>query len=169
VHRVLAAVLAGLAVGCAGGCTAGPQSDFDEIRERLKDPAQVFPAFQELVRAGEYGRAHALLAPGARRGLPYEAFYLAFTAFEAPRRMILTARVREAAPGRVRIGGEEFGTDRELRLVAAGEFWTLDLGESDVEYFKGRALAWFRRQVRSADGWHFAYPPDWTYAPAGRR
>jgi hypothetical protein len=165
VLRVLAAVLAGVAVGCA----AGTQADFDEIRERLKDPAQVFPAFQELVRSGDYGRAHALLSPAARRGLPYEAFYLAFTAFEAPRRMILTARVREAGPGRLKIGGAEFGTDRELKLASYAGLWTLDLAEEDVEYFKGRALAWFRRQVRSADGWHFAYPPDWNYAPTGRR
>jgi hypothetical protein len=165
VRWLLAAAWAGFALGCA----AVPEADLDEIRERVKDPAGVFPAFQDLVRAGDYGAAHKLLSPAARQGLPYEAFYLGFTAFEAPRRMILAARVVEAGPGRIRIAGEEFGTDRSLGLARFAGLWTLDLGAEDVEFFKGRALAWFRRQVRSADGWHFAYPPDWDYAPVGRR
>jgi hypothetical protein len=44
----------------------------------------------------------------------------------------------------------------------------LDLSPDDVEYLKGRTLGWFRHQTERADGWHFAYPPDWTHAPVGR-
>ncbi len=168
-------LLVGLLAASAAGCAAAPGPELDEVRERLKDPAQVFPVFQELLRGGELGRAHEMLAPATRKALSYEAFYFAFTAFEASGRMIRSARVHaveapaEAKAGRIRVCGVEFGLGRDLRLARLGEVWLLELTEDDLEYFRGRALAWFRRQVKKADGWHFAYPPDWDYAPVGRR
>lgn len=134
----------------------------------------MFPVFQELVRAGDLGTAYDLLSPATKRGLSYEKFYFALSAFEASRRMLLTARVHaldapaDAKTGRIRICGPEFGLGRDLRVAKFVTIWTLELSEEDLEYLRGRALAWFRRQVKRADGWHFAYPPDWTYAPVGR-
>lgn len=156
------------------GCSTAPCPEIEEIRERAKDPAQVFPIFQELVRCGDFGTAHDLLSPATQKHLGYEKFYFAFTAFEASRRMILSARVhaQETAPdgksGRIRICGPEFGLGRDLKLSKFLTVWTLDLVEDDLEYFRSRGVAWFRRQVKKADGWHFAYPPDWNYAPVGR-
>lgn len=168
-RRLLACVVAGAVAGCAA---SPPCPELEDIQERLKDPAQVFPVFQELVRCRNYGLAHELLAPATKRSLVYEKFYFALTAFEASSRMILSARVHavetDGASGKIRICGPEFGLGRDLRLVKFLTIWTLELGEEDLEYLKTRALAWFRRQVKSADGWHFAYPPDWDYAPVGR-
>lgn len=162
-------------VGAFAGCAAAPAPlELDEIRERLKDPAQVFPVFQELLRRGELGTAHKLLAPATQKVLSYEKFYFALSAFEASTRMILSARVHavdvpaDGKAGRIRICGPEFGLGRDLRLAKFVGIWTLELGEEDLEYLRDRALAWFRRQVKHADGWHFAYPPDWEYAPVGR-
>jgi hypothetical protein len=169
-------LLVGVWIGAVAGCAATPPCpELEDIRERLKDPAQVFPVFQELVRCGNFGTAHDLLSPATKRGLVYEKFYFALTAFEASTRMILSARVHaveapaEAKSGRIRICGPEFGLGRDLKLAKFGGLWMLELSEEDLEYLKNRAMAWFRRQVKQADGWHFAYPPDWDYAPVGRR
>ena len=162
--------------GAVAGCASAPACpELEDIRERLKDPSQVFPVFQELVRCGNFGTAHELLSPATKRSLVYEKFYFALTAFEASTRMILSARVHaveapaDAKTGRIRICGPEFGLGRDLKVGRLGEIWTLELAEDDLEYLKNRAMAWFRRQVKHADGWHFAYPPDWDYAPVGRR
>ena len=163
-----------MAWAVAGCAAAAPCPELEELRERLKDPAQVFPAFQELLRCGDLGTAHKVLAPATQKVLAYEKFYFALSAFEASTRMILSARVHaveiaaDGTAGRIRICGAEFGLGRDLRLAKFMGLWTLELGEEDLEYFRGRAMAWFRRQVKKADGWHFAYPPDWTYAPVGR-
>jgi len=151
----------------AGGCASAPCPDEDQVRDRVADPAQVFPVFQELVRCRDYGLAHNLLSPDSKKHLPYEAFAIAFTTFEASRRMIDGAEVHACDPaaGRIRVCNPEFGVGRDLRLKKWVGIYVLDLTGDDVEYLKGRALGWFRRQTERADGWHFAYPPDWEYAP----
>lgn len=149
------------------------EPDLPALRKRLADPAQAFPVFRELVAAGQYGTAHELLSPAARRAVPVEALTLAFGGVEAARRLVagLEAHATESSgdAGRTRVCGAEFGATRELKLAKfLGRIWTLDLTREDVEYFRGRTLGWYRFQVRRADGWHFAYPPDWTYAPMRR-
>ena len=62
-----------------------------------------------------------------------------------------------------------FGLGRDLRIQRAGKYWLLDLTADDRDYFLARAMGWFRHQIKRADGWHFAYPPDWNYAPLRRR
>jgi hypothetical protein len=74
----------------------------------------------------------------------------------------------DAAAGRVRVCNAEFGVGRDLRIVQWQGIWTLDLTNDDIDYLRGRTLAWFRHQTDRADGWHFAYPPDWDYAPLRR-
>jgi hypothetical protein len=162
---------AALLLWAAAGCAAAPACpDSDQVAERAKDPAGVFPAFQELVRCGDYGLAHKLLSPETVKRFPYEAFAIAFTTYEPPRRMIAGAEVHRVDPaaGRIRVCNPEFGVGRELRLAKFHTIYTLDLSSDDIEYLKGRTFAWFRHQTDRADGWHFAYPPDWDYAPLGR-
>lgn len=146
-----------------------PAQDADERREKLKDPANVWPMFQELLREGEYAKAYELLAPSTRKFLPYEAFYIAFASFEAPRRMVAKTEAHRAEPGKLLLCSPEFGVGREVKLTKfMGKIWTLEFTPDDIEHLKGRPLAWYRHQVRRADGWHFAYPPDWTHAPLAR-
>ena len=45
--------------------------------------------------------------------------------------------------------------------------YVLDFTSDDIEFLKGRP-GLVRLQVKRADGWHYAYPPDWTYAPLAR-
>ena len=154
------------ATSCA---SAAECPDSDQLVERVKEPGGVFPAFQELVRCGDFGMAHKLLSPDTVKRLPYEPFAIAFTSYEPPRRLIHRAEQHQVDPsGRIRICNAEFGVGRDLRLVKWQGIWTLDLSDDDLEYLKGRTLAWFRRQTERADGWHFAYPPDWDYAPLRR-
>jgi hypothetical protein len=151
-------------------CAAAPCPDEDAVRERAADGAQVFPLFRELVRCRDFGLAHNLLSPETKKHLPYEAFAIAFTTFEASRRLIDGSEVHAFDPptGRLRVCNPEFGVGRDLRVRKWLTIHVLDLSPDDVEYLKGRTLGWFRHQTDRADGWHFAYPPDWTYAPAGR-
>jgi len=160
-------------------CSLAAVQDLDEVRERLKDPAQVFPIFQELIRAGRYSNAHDwTLSPKTRTQLPYEAFYTAMTipemSYDVSKRLMSSLRVHKADPEArtLRLCSSEFGFDRTLRLSKFANLWVLDFTrdelESFVRYFAGRAMAWHRLQVKRADGWHYAYPPDWTYAPLGR-
>ena len=162
----------------AFSCLA-PVQDVDEVRERLKDPAQVFPVFQELLRAGRYANAHEwTLSPKTRTQLPYEAFYTAVTIpemqYDVSKRLLNSLRVHRAdANARiVELCSSEFGFRHTLRLSKFASLWVLDFTreelESFVRYFAGRAMAWHRHQVKRADGWHYAYPPDWTYAPLAR-
>ena len=166
---VLLGVLAG--VGCA---TADPCPDLEEARPKLRDPAQVFGVFQDYVRCGEYGRAHDLLSADTKRRLPYPAFFAGLTAFDAPRRMLTEATVHAvevpegAASGRIRVCNPEFGFSRSLGVSKFLTIWVLDLAQEDLDAFQEQAVSWYRRQVRRADGWHFAYPPDWDYAPVAR-
>ena len=166
---VLLGLLAG--VGCA---TATPCPEIEDARARLKDPAQAFRVFQDYVACGEYGRAHDLLSGETKRRLPYPAFFAGLTAFEAPRRMLLDARVHAvevaegAKGGRLRVCNPEFGLSRDLGVTKFLTIWVLDLAQEDLDAFQERAVTWYRRQVRRADGWHFAYPPDWDYAPVAR-
>ncbi len=139
-----------------------------QIRERLKDPAQVFPVFQELVARGEYGTAQKLLSPAAMKILTPEVFYLTFASYEPPRRMVASLRVHAAGPDRIRVCSPEFGVSRDIRIAKFLSIHTLDFSPDDIEFLKGRTLSWYRLQVRRADGWHYAYPPDWTYAPLAR-
>jgi hypothetical protein len=148
-----------------------------EIVEALKDPARVFPLFQDLLRDQEYSKAHGLLSAKAKTLLPYEAFYFMFTGYEAARRLVLSAQVHALDPAgpagyRLRLCNPEFGVGRDFRLslweIAGQKLYPLDLNSDDIEYFRGRALKWYRLQLKRADGWHFAYPPDWTYAPLAR-
>jgi hypothetical protein len=152
-------------------CVRPPASqgpDMDAVRQRIKDPAQVFPVFQQLIAAGEYGTAQKLLSPDAMRRLPSEAFYLAFASYEPPRRLVASLRVHAVGNGGIRICSPEFGVSRDIRIAKFLSINTLDFTADDIEFFKGRTLSWYRYQVRRADGWHYAYPPDWTYAPLAR-
>jgi len=142
--------------------------DMDQIRERIKDPAQLIPVFQELIAAGEYGTAQKLLSPGAMKMLPSEAFYLAFASYEPPRRLVASLRVHRVSDGQIRVCSPEFGVSRDFRIAKFLSINTLDFTSDDIEFLKGRTLSWYRLQVRRADGWHYAYPPDWTYAPLAR-
>jgi hypothetical protein len=163
------------------GCLASPgQQEEDERRallRRLQDPAQVFPYFQDLIRKREYAKAQELLTPAARRLLPTEAFTLTFSRFDASRRLVASFRVHRAETlsgerAAIRICSREFGSGREISLERFGPgplwYWAIGLTQDDVEHLKGRALSWHRHQVERADGWQFAYPPDWSYAPLGR-
>jgi hypothetical protein len=142
--------------------------DVDSLRERLKDPAQVFPVFQELVAAGEYAKAQRVLSPASMKMLPAEAFYLTFASYEPPRRLVASLRVHAVGDGKVRLCSPEFGVSRDFRIAKFFTIYTLDFSSDDIEFLKGRTLGWYRLQVRRADGWHYAYPPDWTYAPLAR-
>src|SRR5882672_4015949 len=141
-------------------CALVQAPDMDRVRERLKDPAQVFPVFQELIAAGEYGTAQKILSPAAMKFLPAEAFYLAFASFEPPRRMVASLRVHAVADGRLRLCSPDFGVSRDFRIVKFMTIYTLDFNPDDIDFLKGRTLSWYRTQVRRADGWHYAYPPD---------
>lgn len=144
--------------------------DLDKIRERVKDPAQIFPLFQELIAAGEYSKAHNLLSVATKKSLPYEAFYIAFASVEPPRHMIASLRVHalDAALHRLKLCSREFGVSRDFRIEKFMTMYVLDFNSDDIEFLKGRTLGWYRLQVKRADGWHYAYPPDWTYAPLAR-
>src|SRR5689334_14768704 len=91
--------------------------DMDQLRERIKDPAQLFPVFQELVACGEYGTAQNLLSPNAKKILPSEAFYLAFASIEPPRRLVASLKVHQSAADRIRVCSPEFGVSRDFRIV----------------------------------------------------
>jgi hypothetical protein len=90
-----------LALLCAA---ASPVQDVEEVRERLKDPAQVFPVFQELLKAGQYAKAREwTLSPKTRAQLPYEAFYTVMTATRCPttpQEVDVLLRVHKAEPRR---------------------------------------------------------------------
>jgi len=114
-------------------------------------------------------RAHDLLAPATKRALVYEAFYVVFASYEAPRRMVETLKVHRAEAGKLLLCSPEFGVSREVKLTKyMGKVWKVEFTPEDIEFLKGRSLGWFRNQVKRSDGWHFAYPPDWTYAPEWR-
>jgi hypothetical protein len=140
------------------------------LKDRLKDPAESWKVFQEFVRAGEYGKAHELLSPAARKSIPVEALTLTLGAFEASRRLIAALQVHAVDPaaGRLRLCGPEFGVGRDFKIAGFHGITVLDFTRDDIEFFKGRTLGWRRHQVKRADGWQFAYPPDWSYAPVAR-
>lgn len=144
--------------------------DMDEIRRRVKDPAQVFPVFQELIAAGEYGTARNLLSKNAATILTPEVFYVTFASYSPPRRMVasLQQHVVESANLRLRLCSREFGVSRDFRIAKFMTIYVLDFTSDDIEFLKGRAMGWYRLQVKRADGWHYAYPPDWTFAPMAR-
>jgi hypothetical protein len=149
-------------------CQSPPQEGGD-LAERLKDPAKVWPAFQEFIRDGLYSRAYDLVAPATRKEMSYEIFFITFASYEAPRRLVGSLQVHRAEPGKILLCSAEFGASREIKLAKyLNRIWTLEFTREDIEFFKGRTLEWFRHQVRRADGWHFAYPPDWTFAPLRR-
>lgn len=165
-------LLAAPLAACAAA--AGPCDDLPRPADATQKPETVFPAFQLYVRCGQYKYAHTLLTPDTHKLLNWEQFYFGLTAFEALRRLILSTEVHahDLKNGRVRLCSPEFGIGRDFRVastkIGAKSFYLLDFTGDDVEYLKGRALGWHRLQVRKADGWHFAYPPDWTYAPLAR-
>src|SRR5205814_7550488 len=99
-------------------CALAPSQDISEIRDRIKDPAQVFPVFQELIAAGEYGTARNLLSPSAAKMLTPEIFYLTFASFEPPRRMVASLQVHalEPASNKLRLCSREFGVSRDFRI-----------------------------------------------------
>lgn len=157
----------------------GPAQDVEEVRERLKNPAQAFPVFQELLRAGRYADAHNWVLSGKTHAvLPYEAFYLALTgpemSYDVSRRLLYSLRVHQVdeAARTVEVCSAEFGFRRQLRLSKLMNLWVLDFTREElhsfISYCADRALAWYRLQVKRADGWHYAYPPDWSYAPLAR-
>ena len=113
-----------------------PAIDRDEIRRRLKDPTQVFPVFQELIAAGEYGIARDMLSRETAKILPQEAFTLAFTTFEVPRRMIasLEQHAVDVAGLKVRLCSKEFGVSREFRIVKFMTIYALDFTADDIEF-----------------------------------
>src|ERR1043166_3785143 len=141
-----------------------------EVLRKLQDPANVWPMFQKYLAEGEYSKAHELLSKDTKTRLQYPAFFIVFASYEAPRRLVAKTEVHKVDPaGRILLCSPEFGVSREVRLVKfMGKIWTLELTPDDIDYFRGRPMEWYRHQVKSADGWHFAYPPDWTYAPLRR-
>jgi hypothetical protein len=160
-------------------CSLVPGQNLDEMRERLKDPAQVFPIFQQLIRAGRYADAYNyLLSAKAKTQMPYEVFYSALTApemsYDVAKRLLNELHVHKADGNArtVELCNAEFGFRYTLRLSKFANLWVLDFSREELEafvrYFAGRAMAWLRHQVKRADGWHYAYPPDWTYAPLAR-
>jgi hypothetical protein len=160
-------------------CWLVPGQDLDEMRQQLKDPAQVFPIFQQLIRAGRYADAYNyLLSPKTKSQMPYEVFYSALTSpemsFDVSKRLLNELRVHKADGDAriVELCNSEFGFRHSLRLSKFAAPWVLEFTRDELEtfvrYFAGRAMAWHRRQVKRADGWHYAYPPDWTYAPVAR-
>ncbi len=154
-----------------GGLAAPAVQAPADLKEALRDPARVFPAFQALMGEGLYAKAYnACLSPGTHRRVSAEEFQIAFSAFGAARRLVASFRVHgvDAAAGTLRVCSPEFGAGRELRLERLRTIWLLDLSPGDIEYFRGRTLSWFRFQAKRADGWHFAYPPDWSFAPMAR-
>jgi hypothetical protein len=164
---------------CALAPDSGTAQDVDEVRERLKNPAQVFVVFQELLQAGKYAKAHEwTLSPKTKGALSSEAFYFAMTSkemsYEASKRMMSSLRVHrvDETARVIHLCSSEFGFQYQLRLTKFVNLWVLDITKDELEafvrYFAGRAMAWYRLQVKRADGWHYAYPPDWTYAPLGR-
>lgn len=146
--------------------------DAADLREALRDPSRVFSAFQELIEAGFYTKAYNVcLSPSAHQQISPEEFQIALSAVGGVRRLVGSLRVHEVDPsaGRLHVCSPEFGVSRRLGLVRwRSAIWLLDFTREDIEYFRGRILGWFRHQVRRADGWHFAYPPDWSYAPMAR-
>jgi len=162
-----AAALLILALGAAPGA----QETMD-LREALKDPARVFPAFQGLMAAGQYTRAYNnCLSPKTRGVIGAEEFQIAFSALDAARLLVASFRVHavDSAGGALRVCSAEFGASRVLGLSRfLGKVYLLDISRDDFDFFRGRTLSWFRFQVKRADGWHFAYPPDWSYAPMAR-
>ena len=144
--------------------------DMDEIRRRIKDPAQVWPVFQELIAAGELGTARDLLSKNAKTLLSPELFYFTFASYSPPKRMVasLQPHVVDASNLKVRLCSNEFGVSREFRIAKFMTIYVLDFTSDDLEFLKSRPMAWYRLQVKRADGWHYAYPPDWTYAPLAR-
>jgi len=169
-HLLLSVLLLLLSLcGCAGQETREPP----ELQEVLQDRSKVFPAFQEYVKSGAYGDAHKCLSMAAQRSLLYEQFYAAITAFEPLRRLIATSHTHEVDdPKRLMLCNPEFGIRRALgisTLRARGKiFYLLDLTRDDMDYLREQLLAWFRYQTKQADGWHYAYPPDWRYASLSR-
>ncbi len=153
----------------AAVCAMAPcGQDLDAVRERIKDPSQVFPVFQELIAAGETGTAQKLLSPAAMKLMSSETLYLVFASFEPPRRLIASLQVHAVDGMRLRLCSREFGVSRDFRLAKFLSIYTLDFTADDIDFLKGRTLGWYRLQVKRADGWHYAYPPDWTYAPMAR-
>ncbi len=151
---------------CQGG--AGETSD---LREALRDPERLFPAFQRLVGEGLFTKAYNnCLSAGARRAVSAEEFQVAFSSLEPARRLVAALRVHRAdvASGYLLVCGPEFGVRRRIGLERFLSIYVMDLTRADIEYFLDRAKAWLRLQLRRADGWHFAYPPDWSYAPVAR-
>ena len=161
-----------LPILCVAGCAAaGGPAQIDDLKVDLGDPARVFPAFQERIARRDYAGAFDCLSPGAGNAVGgWEGFYLGLTAFDAGRQLIVSCEVhgldREA--GRIRVCNPEFGVGRDFGITRLKDIYLLDLTPRDVDALRDSALAWHRMQVRSADGWHFAYPPDWTYAPLWR-
>ena len=160
----------GLIMGAISFSCAVAAQEEESLPERLKDPAKVWPIFQGFVRDGSYSKAYDLVAPATRKFLSYEAFYITFASYEAPRRLVAKLEVHRLDPGKALLCSAEFGVSLEVKLTKfMGKVWTLEFTPDDIELLKGRTLDWFRLQVKRADGWHFAYPPDWIYAPLRRR
>jgi hypothetical protein len=154
----------------AGLASWGGQEASD-LREALRDPARVFPTFQGLVAEGLHAKAYNVcLSARTREVVGLEEFQIALSAFDAARRLVASFRVQavDAAGGSLRLCSPEFGAGRTLRLEKFRSIYVLTLTREDFEFFRDRTLSWFRTQVKRADGWHFAYPPDWTNAPVAR-
>jgi hypothetical protein len=174
IRPALAALLAAGAALSGAGCAAVPCGDPPPLSD-LKDPGKVLPTLQEFIRCGAFAKAFdACLTPETRKMLGYERFYMALTAYEAGRRLIVTSRAHgiDVAGERLRLCNPEYGVARDLRLrritLGRASWFALELTHDDLEYLKGKAFEWHRHQVRRADGWHFAYPPDWVPAPVAR-
>jgi len=167
-NLVMLAVCALVPVAVQDEERKGP--DKDEIRRRVKDPAQVWPVFQELIAAGEYGTARELLSKNAATILNPEVFYLTFASYSPPRKMVasMEQHLVDSANLKIRLCSKEFGVSRDFRIAKFMTIYQLDFTSDDLEFLKGRPMAWYRLQVKRADGWHYAYPPDWTYAPLAR-
>lgn len=158
------------------GCASQPEPvpTLDEMRAQMKDPKGLLAIFQRLVRTEQYAvlwkHCLAVDPTTGRKFLEQEPFQLAMTNQEVrpvlPQLISsLEAHSVDEKAGTVRICSPEYGISRDFRVrLLAKRFWQFLFTMEDIDYFRERALAWFRKQVEVADGRHFAYPPDWKYA-----
>src|ERR1051325_5216698 len=113
-------------------CCLAPAQDLDEMRVRLKDPAQVFPIFQSLIRAGRYADAYNYVLSGKTKAeMPYEVFYSALTtpemSYDVSKRLLNELRVHKADGDArtVELCNSEFGFRHTLRLGKFASLWEI--------------------------------------------
>lgn len=152
------------------GCSSAACPDMDEVRDALQDPRASFPMFKTLVHCGLYSKAFDCLSFSSQRTIGREQFYVAMTSLETARRLICLGEVHTVDTKRrsFKLCNPEFGVVRDIGLTplrsGSKVFYLIDLKPDDIEFFRKQALLWFKHQVKQADGFRFAYPPDWKHS-----